>query len=208
MPSPGRASGSSTRSVVSAVAETPAPEAASNPPASPAATRTSRVPRAPLVAGVALIAVVADQLSKQWALSRLDDGLPLDVVGSLRFRLTWNTGTAFSLGGDLNLGPFIAVIALGVVGWLLWAGYSSRPVGAVAAGLVAGGAVGNLIDRALRSGPAGAPAGFMGGAVVDFIDLQWWPIFNLADSGIVVGALLLVVVSLFEPRDSAEAEAG
>ena len=42
----------------------------------------------------------------------------------------------------------------------------------------------------------------MGGAVVDFIDLQWWPIFNLADAGIVVGALLLVVVSMFEPAGS------
>ncbi len=160
------------------------------------------------MAAVALVALVADQLSKQWALTRLDDGLPFDVVGSLRFTLTWNTGTAFSLGDDLNLGPFIAVIALGVVGWLLWAGYSSRPLGAVAAGLVAGGALGNLIDRALRSGPAGTPVGFMGGAVVDFIDLQWWPIFNLADAGIVVGALLLVVVSMFETRDPAEADAG
>lgn len=192
--------------MVSAVAETPAPDAASDPPSAP--TRPRRVPRAPLVAAVALVAVVADQLSKQWALSRLDDGLAFDVVGSLRFTLTWNTGTAFSLGNDLNLGPFIAVIALGVVGWLLWAGYSSRPLGAVAAGLVAGGALGNLIDRALRSGPAGEPVGFMGGAVVDFIDLQWWPIFNVADAGIVVGAFLLVAVSMFEPRSDPGDDAG
>ncbi len=157
---------------------------------------------------MAVVAVVADQLTKTWALRRLDDGLPLEVIGSLQLQLTWNTGTAFSLGDDLNLGPLIAVVALGVVGWLLWAGYSARAVGAVAAGLVAGGAVGNLIDRALRSGPAGAPAGFMGGAVVDFIDLQWWPVFNVADAGIVVGAALLVVASLFEPRDQAEADPG
>lgn len=155
-----------------------------------------------LVAGVAVVLVVADQLSKTWALRRLAGRTPIEVVGSLRFNLTWNTGTAFSLGDDLNVGPFIAVVALAVVGWLLWAGYSARPVGAVAAGLVAGGAVGNLVDRAFRTGPNGAPVGFMGGAVVDFIDLQWWPIFNLADAGIVVGALLLVVVSLFEPAGS------
>lgn len=161
-----------------------------------------------MVVAVAVAAVALDQLTKTWALRRLADRRPFEVIGSLRLDLTWNTGTAFSLGDDLNLGPFIAVVALAVVGWLLWAGYTARPVGAVAAGLVAGGAVGNLIDRALRSGPAGAPAGFMGGAVVDFVDLQWWPVFNLADAGIVCGAVLLVVVSLFEPREPAEAGAG
>jgi signal peptidase II len=56
----------------------------------------------------------------------------------------------------------------------------------VAIGLVAGGALGNLIDRAFRAGD-----GFLGGGVVDFIDLQWWPVFNLADAAIVLGALLL-----------------
>lgn len=170
-----------------------------------------RVAHLGLVAVVAGVVLVADQLSKTWALRRLAGRMPIDVVGSLRFNLTWNTGTAFSLGDDLNVGPFIAVVALAVVGWLLWAGYTARPVGAVAAGLVAGGAVGNLVDRALRTGPNGTPVGFMGGAVVDFIDVQWWPIFNLADAGIVVGALLLVVVSLFEPAGSgspAEAEDG
>ena len=161
-----------------------------------------------MVAGVAVAAVVLDQLTKTWALRRLGDLEVVEVVGSLQLRLTWNTGTAFSLGDDLNLGPFIAVVALAVVGWLLWAGYTARTVGAVAAGLVAGGAVGTLIDRALRSGPAGAPAGFMGGAVVDFIDLQWWPVFNVADAGIVCGAVLLVVVSLFEPREPAGTGAG
>ena len=62
--------------------------------------------------------------------------------------------------------------------------------------LVAGGALGNLVDRAVRSGPAGADAGFMGGAVVDFIDLQWWPIFNIADSAITVGGILGAFLAL------------
>lgn len=163
--------------------------------------------RAPLVAGIALAVVVLDQASKEWALTRLSGGRIVDVVGSLRFNLTWNTGTAFSLGSGRNLGPFIAVLALLVVGYLLWSGQSQTKLGAVAAGMVAGGAVGNLIDRAARSGPAGAEAGFMGGAVVDFIDVQWWPVFNVADAGIVVGAILLVVASLFEPDPDAAAEA-
>jgi signal peptidase II len=148
------------------------------------------------------VVLLVDQASKQWALATLMPSgpePPIDVIGSLRFNLTWNTGTAFSLGSGRNLGPFIAVLALAVVGYLLWSGQSSSRLGAVAAGLVAGGAVGNLVDRALRSGPNGAEAGFMGGAVVDFIDVQWWPVFNVADAGIVVGALLLVLASILEP---------
>lgn len=151
------------------------------------------------MAAVFGVVVVVDQLSKHWALRGLAAGSTVDLVGSLRLALTFNTGTAFSLGDDLNLGPVVAVAALGVVAWLLLSGHSATPVGAVSAGLVAGGAAGNLIDRALRSGPYGAPAGFMGGAVVDFIDLQWWPVFNVADAGIVLGAIALALASLRSP---------
>jgi signal peptidase II len=55
--------------------------------------------------------------------------------------------------------------------------------------MVLGGAIGNLLDRAFRPGD-----GFLGGGVVDFIDLQWWPVFNLADSAIVVGAITLFLL--------------
>lgn len=195
-------SGSSTRSADSAAAE---PEPGAVAPSSDAARADARAPRrrhvarAGLVAGVAATVLIVDQLSKQWALERLSGARIVEVVGSLRFNLTWNTGTAFSLGSGRNLGPLIALLALGVVAYLLWSGQSSTKLGAVAAGMVAGGAIGNLVDRAFRSGPAGAEAGFMGGAVVDFVDVQWWPVFNVADAGIVVGAILLVVASLFEP---------
>ena len=154
---------------------------------------------------VAALVVLADQLSKTWAVRHLTGGRTVDVVGSLRFNLTWNTGTAFSLGSGRNLGPFIALLALGVVAYLLWSGQSSTKLGAVAAGMVAGGAIGNLLDRGLRSGPAGAEAGFMGGAVVDFVDVQWWPVFNVADAAIVVGAILLVLVSMRAPLPDAQA---
>jgi len=163
-------------------------------------TRRRRIPRATLVGTVTLVVVLADQVSKHWALVRLGDGSTVDLVGSLRLTLAFNTGTAFSLGDDLELGPVIAVLALAVVAWLLLSGHSATRGGALAAGLVAGGALGNLIDRALRSGPYGAPAGVLGGAVVDFIDLQWWPVFNVADAGIVVGALALVLTSFRTPR--------
>ena len=70
---------------------------------------------------------------------------------------------------------------------------------AVALGMIVGGAVGNVLDRAFRSGGDG----LFGGAVVDFIDLQWWPIFNVADAGVVVGAILLVVSTFLPGPDNA-----
>ena len=58
-----------------------------------------------------------------------------------------------------------------------------------------GGAIGNLLDRVFREG-----SGFLGGRVVDFIDPQWWPVFNVADACVVIGGILLVVIGLCAPR--------
>jgi signal peptidase II len=146
------------------------------------------------VLGVAATVVVVDQLTKWWALQNLP-GKSVHVFWTLHLDLTRNTGAAFSrFGGQ---GPLIGVLALAIVGFLLWQGgtVSSR-LGSVALGLVLGGALGNLIDRAFRSG-----GGFMEGAVVDFIDPRWWPVFNVADSCVVIGAILLVIVNLFPPRE-------
>ncbi len=146
------------------------------------------------VAGVAAVIIALDQMSKWWAVRALADGDQVDLIGSLRLRLTSNTGAAFSIGDGRNLGPLIAVLALVVVGFLVATGDSARHrLGALAVGLVAGGAVGNLADRAFRDLPG---SGLLGGAVVDFIDLQWWPVFNVADAAIVVGAITLVAASL------------
>ena len=71
---------------------------------------------------------------------------------------------------------------------------------AVAIGLVVGGRLGNLLDRALREGD-----GFLGGGVVDFIDLQWWPVFNVADIGHRGRAVLLFLSQLREDEPSAAA---
>ena len=69
---------------------------------------------------------------------------------------------------------------------------------AVGIGLVIGGAIGNVSDRLFRAGD-----GFLGGAVVDFIDLQWWPVFNVADMAVTVGGVILVLGSLLAgPRAS------
>ena len=131
--------------------------------------------------------VLVDQLTKTWAVRELQDRV-VHVVWTLRLALTKNTGSAFSFA--TGSGPVIAVIALVVVGFLLWTGRSvSTRLGAVALGLIAGGAIGNLADRMFRG------AGFLRGGVVDFIDFRWWPVFNVADAAVVVGAILLLVLT-------------
>jgi signal peptidase II len=145
---------------------------------------------------VSVSAFTADQLTKWWALERLADE-PVDLFWTLRLRLTENTGAAFSLAG--GSGPVIAVLALIVVGVLLWQGRTvTSKLGAVALGLIVGGALGNLADRAFRGDS------FFDGAVIDFIDVQWWPVFNVADSCVVIGGILLVVVTFREPRVDAD----
>jgi len=164
-------------------------EAETEPGSASAAPRQLR-----LIAVLAVTIVAIDQALKHWALNALSDGTIIDVVGSLRFNLFFNTGVAFSLGSDDGIGPWISVLAILVVVGLSLGATSRTRLGAIASGLIAGGAVGNLIDRAFRG-----DQGFLHGAVVDFIDLQWWPVFNVADACIVVGALLMVVASFRAP---------
>lgn len=146
---------------------------------------------------VASVVVLFDQVTKHWALNALDDGRTIDIVGSLRFNLAFNTGMAFAKGQ--GIGPIIAVVGVIVVAYLLVGLRRNTGPGAVFVGLVAGGAAGNIIDRLFR-GDA-----WLQGAVVDFVDLQWWPIFNIADAAIVVGAGALVVASLLPERPRVEA---
>jgi signal peptidase II len=145
---------------------------------------------------VGLSAVAADQFTKWLALTRLDDG-PIDVVWTLRFRLAFNSGMAFGTGQ--GWGPVIAVASFVVVVILARSMWRQRSgITAVALGLLVGGATGNLIDRILRS-----PGPFRG-SVVDFIDFGWFPVFNIADIAINVGAGLLVLSILVESRHKVE----
>ena len=162
---------------------------------------TSRA-RWPLLFGVAALVLAVDQLTKAWAVAALGDGRIIDLVGSLRLRVTVNYGSAFSLAD--GRGPLISLLALAVVAVLLRTGrHATQASMAVALGLVVGGAFGNLIDRAFRAGD-----GFLGGGVVDFVDLQWWPVFNVADAAIVVGAALLFLVQWREPQPGGAAGRG
>ena len=146
-----------------------------------------------LVAAVAAAVVILDQSAKWWALQALDGARSIDVVWTLRLRLVFNRGTAFGLGS--RFGPLIAVLAVVVVGVLARAGSTLRGRAArTSLGLVLGGAVGNLVDRLVRDG-----SGFLGGGVVDFIDLQWWPVFNVADMAITGGAVLLALTAWRDP---------
>jgi signal peptidase II len=149
-----------------------------------------RRPVAPLIGVVALGVIALDQLTKRLALSHLDGGRVVHLVGTLQLRLVFNEGAAFGLGSGYT--SLIALVGVVVVVVLLRNRH--RAVGAlqtVALGLIVGGAAGNLLDRLLRDGRSG----FLGGAVVDFVDPRWWPVFNLADSAITVGAVLLALTA-------------
>ena len=160
----------------------------SRPPASSGSG--GGLPLALLAAGVVL---AADQATKAWAVEALDGGRTIDLVWTLRLKLTFNDGAAFSLGG--GSGGVLALLGLVVVAILYrsvlrWPGRLPP----IALGAVLGGAVGNLVDRAARDGE-----------VVDFIDLQWWPLFNVADIGVVCGAIALALLSLRHDRDEGAA---
>ena len=168
-----------------------------------------------LLLGVTVgVVLVLDQLTKWWAVERLAPsaerplGDTIDLVGSLRFNYAENTGMAFSKGAES--GRWIGLLVMAIVAVLVVVGARARTRAQVLlVGVVIGGALGNLVDRVFR-----AEDGLLSGAVVDFIDLQWWPVFNVADVGVVVGALLLVGASLLpepdepdEPDGSGEAGA-
>jgi signal peptidase II len=143
---------------------------------------------------VAGAVVGIDQLTKAWAVRHLRDGHTVDLIWTLRLNLTFNSGMAFSQGR--GLGPLIGVVALIVIVVLLASLRRSASLGnAIALGLVIGGAASNILDRLFRSGD-----GFLSGQVVDFIDLQWYPVFNLADSAIVIGGILLLFFSFRAAR--------
>ena len=132
--------------------------------------------------GAAVAILVLDILTKGWAVSALSDGRDIHIFWTLHFALTHNEGMAFSTG--TNIGPFIGMLAIVVIAILVATmRKQSNTMSLVATGCIVGGATGNVLDRVFRG------AGFMDGAVVDFIDLRWWPVFNVADIGIVCGAI-------------------
>lgn len=158
------------------------------------------------VAVMAAVLLVVDQLTKARAFDTLctvPNGYgcdvfadPVHVIGTLQWNLAFNTGMAFSKGS--NSGPIIGSVALLIVLVLLFVArkLTSR-LQLVLVGIVIGGALGNVVDRLFR-----AESGFMSGGVVDFIDLQWWPVFNVADAAVVVGGIALALTGFTTEADS------
>ena len=142
---------------------------------------------------IAAIVIVVDQLTKYWAINALSDDRRIGVIWTLQLNLTYNSGMAFSKGS--GLGPVIGVVAIIVV---IALAISLRRVtntmALLSTGLIIGGAIGNIIDRLFR-GDA-----WLHGSVIDFIDFQWWPIFNVADMCVMIGAALMLFGVSRSPR--------
>jgi signal peptidase II len=138
---------------------------------------------------VALLVYALDVSSKLLAVERLSDRPPLELWdGVLTLRLVRNPGAAFGLAGGLTAA--FTLVAAGVVVAIVRIARRLRSLPwAVALGMLLGGALGNLTDRLLR-----APGPFRG-HVVDFLELPHWPVFNLADSAIVGGGMLMVLLA-------------
>jgi signal peptidase II len=136
-----------------------------------------------------------DRVTKVWAEHVLEGRPPIELMPGVRLAFTTNAGGAFSIGGGA---PLVFVTATLIVSGLIvaTAWRHEHTSTSVALGLVLGGALGNLTDRLLR-GP-----GFRG-HVVDFVDVGPWPVFNVADSAIVVGAVLLAWSGLRARREPA-----
>jgi signal peptidase II len=148
---------------------------------------------------LALVVIVLDHLTKWLATHMLDYAQPVVLLPVLDLTLLHNRGAAFSFLSDAGGWQrwFFAAIALGVSGWIAW-WLRTLPAGkawlAMALALILGGALGNLIDRVLL------------GYVVDFISVHWgphyFPAFNIADSAITVGAVMMVIDTLFLEREA------
>ena len=132
-----------------------------------------------------LLTVVLDQAAKALALARLGQGAVAVLGGTIQLALSHNSGSAFGLPTP----PWAAIavslaVCVVVLVYVLRGGAALPRVRGVALGLIVGGALGNLADR-LRAG-----------AVIDFIDLRIWPVFNIADIAITVGVAALMIEAL------------
>ncbi|MEV4467152.1 signal peptidase II [Micromonospora echinofusca] len=145
--------------------------------------------------GLALTVLAADALTKHLALDALEDREPVRLLGgAVYLSLTRNSGAAWSIGADHTW--VFPLITLGVVGWIVWMALRLRSLPwAISLGLVLGGALGNFVDRVFR-----APGWFVG-HVVDMVSVfapygRVFPVFNLADSALVCGVLLALLLEL------------
>jgi signal peptidase II len=142
-----------------------------------------------IVAAVALLVLVLDQASKAWARGALTPGHEVTVMpGWLWFRLASNSGATLGLGTGYNeLFAALALVIVGAIAVLALRGNVGGVLGIAALGAVAGGALGNLVDRVRLGG------------VTDFIEVHYWPTdFNLADAAIRLGVVVFLLALLLD----------
>ncbi|MFI6869612.1 signal peptidase II [Nocardia sp. NPDC050406] len=140
---------------------------------------------------IAAVLLGLDLLTKTIVVATLKPGHPIYLIGDwARLSLVRNPGAAFSMATGMTW--LLTLVATAVVIGVIRIGRTLRSLWwAIGLGMVLGGALGNLIDRLFRS------PGPLQGHVVDFVAVGWWPVFNVADSAIVCGAILLVVLTVF-----------
>lgn len=153
---------------------------------------TGRPPRRMrILVVIAAVVLVLDLATKIAVVHFIEPGDPIRIIGDVvTLKLVRNPGAAFSMATGMTW--LLTLVAIAVVVGVVKIGRTLRSGWwALGLGLVLGGALGNLIDRIFR-----AP-GPLQGHVVDFVSVGWWPVFNVADSSIVCGAILLVLLTLF-----------
>ena len=141
--------------------------------------------------------IVLDQITKRIAEYQLVQFAPMEILPFLNFALVYNQGAAFSFLSDAGGWQrwFFTVLALlvsAIIVWWLYRLKRGETGTAISLSLILGGAIGNVIDRILH------------GHVIDFIDVHYvgyhWPTFNIADSAITIGAVILIATSLMPAR--------
>ena len=148
-----------------------------------------------MMISVAVSIFIADQVTKYIVKSSLALYESWPREGLVRITYGTNSGTAFGLFPDQTLILIItSLLAIGFIYYFYRSHALPSPILRLAIGLQLGGAFGNLVDRVRL------------GSVVDFIDIGWWPIFNIADSSIVTGIGLLALIIFFAPRESSATE--
>ena len=177
----------------------------------PAAARRPRTSR-PVVVALAVVVVVVgfvlDQLSKRWAVDALGGGETIPLFPTARFALVYNPGVSFGMGAEV--GPLLTVgimaLALGLAVWVGWQiRHRASLLQVLLLSAVLAGALGNLFDRITR-----AEDGPLSGHVVDFIAVEWFAVFNVADILTVCGMIAWALTTVFgrdHTVDAKDAEA-
>ncbi|MCP1386700.1 signal peptidase II [Corynebacterium sp. TA-R-1] len=154
------------------------------------------------VAAVMVCVAVVDQLVKQLMLGWLEPGVPQPVIGDwFRFYLLFNPGASFSMGQDFTW-VFTTIQLLFPIGALYFSRNLHSRWEALGLALIAGGALGNLVDRLFRE------PGFWFGHVVDYISVGNFAVFNIADACITVGVVVFLIAMLFGENATASKAEG